>query len=218
MNMVFAKPEQETLYNLCQSGKVEPRSMTFALSISSARHPTANQLFYVNKLIQDANNAPTQAVVVPTMIFNFIKIKAMFDNARQHLKRPKITLLLTPNDKYSQKVRFGLSGDTLYMSVGGYGTLQYGSINLMTNEIYLKRHGHEVKPDLFALLKQFSEEPEMTAVAHGKLTGCCCFCSLPLSDARSLHQGYGPICAAHYHIPWGDESNLRPITSWVMNQ
>src|SRR6185436_1560785 len=42
------------------------------------------------------------------------------------------------------------------------------------------------------------------AVAHGHTTGNCSFCARDLTDPRSTSVGYGPICAQHFGLPWGD--------------
>jgi hypothetical protein len=41
------------------------------------------------------------------------------------------------------------------------------------------------------------------AAAIGHLTSHCCFCSLELTDQRSVDMGYGPVCAANNALPWG---------------
>lgn len=72
----------------------------------------------------------------------------------------------------------------------------------------LKRDGQLVdkgiSPDVACLLDELEANPESVAAEHGKKTGCCCFCSLPLTDERSTKAGYGPICAGHYGLKWGE--------------
>lgn len=44
------------------------------------------------------------------------------------------------------------------------------------------------------------------AASFGHEHDRCVFCYLPLSDDgpdRSVHVGYGPVCAKKYHLPWG---------------
>ena len=41
------------------------------------------------------------------------------------------------------------------------------------------------------------------ASAYGKAHGFCMFCSLELTDQRSVDAGYGPTCANKYDLPWG---------------
>ena len=41
--------------------------------------------------------------------------------------------------------------------------------------------------------------------AHlGQITGRCVFCSRTLTDERSIAVGYGPVCADHHGLPWGE--------------
>jgi hypothetical protein len=56
-----------------------------------------------------------------------------------------------------------------------------------------------------ALLVHLSADPAAVAAAYGQLTGSCCFCGLTLTDPRSKHVGYGPICAGNRGLPWGDK-------------
>lgn len=56
-------------------------------------------------------------------------------------------------------------------------------------------------------IRTLATDPEGAAREYGRKTGHCCFCYLPLEDARSLLMGYGPICAKNYHLAWGE----RPV-------
>lgn len=42
------------------------------------------------------------------------------------------------------------------------------------------------------------------AARFGKLWGSCVFCSRLLTDERSVAVGYGPVCAEHNGLPWGE--------------
>lgn len=53
-------------------------------------------------------------------------------------------------------------------------------------------------------LKAFAADPAGVAATYGRETGCCCFCAKELTDARSVKVGYGPQCAEHYGLPWGE--------------
>lgn len=59
--------------------------------------------------------------------------------------------------------------------------------------------------DVLHALREFSENPTGVAQAYGRMTGSCCFCGHELTDGRSVAMGYGPICADHFGLPWGDE-------------
>jgi hypothetical protein len=55
-------------------------------------------------------------------------------------------------------------------------------------------------------LHELAADPAGVAAAYGHRTGNCCFCSLPLTDARSLEVGYGQKCAKNYNLPWGPKA------------
>jgi len=61
------------------------------------------------------------------------------------------------------------------------------------------------------LLEQFAANPREVAFLYGQLTGHCCFCDAPLSDARSLAHGYGPTCAIHWGLPWDADRKARGL-------
>lgn len=42
------------------------------------------------------------------------------------------------------------------------------------------------------------------AAQFGALYSRCVFCSRKLTDERSIEAGYGPDCAEHHGLPWGD--------------
>jgi len=50
------------------------------------------------------------------------------------------------------------------------------------------------------------------AARFGAITGQCVFCGRRLTDERSIAVGYGPTCASHNGLPWG-EKELVPAES-----
>jgi hypothetical protein len=58
--------------------------------------------------------------------------------------------------------------------------------------------------EVVTLLTSFAEDPAGIGAFIGKRTGHCVFCSRELTDARSTTVGYGPVCAGHYGLPWGE--------------
>jgi len=231
VNVSLATPEQAELYELVLTAKVYSKQVAFSQDMIRVKKPSPKQMACVQKIIAQthAYHAKTNAAVaVPPAVetVDITKVMAMFSNARQHLKRPKITLLLdNPTgfaagtvSRHARKVRFSLNEfrGRLYMNGDTYG-LTYGWINIGNHELVLRQAGNDAKTELMDLLKVFCAEPEKTAILHGKLTGNCCFCSLPLSDPRSLNMGYGPICAEHWHLPWGEKSPFTAEGDWVLN-
>jgi hypothetical protein len=213
--------KQAQLYEMCITGKVDKTSLDFAKGLVRAEFPTSKQEFWIEKFINPSTPASGTDEV------DLTNILAMYGNARGILKRPKITLMTglvkDENGNYktssnSVKVRFTLREDygLIYLNGEGFGS-HYGSIFLKDGTVKIKSSFNGNKQDLLDLIKEFAADPKRLVIACGKLTGHCCFCSLPLSDARSLHAGYGDTCAKNYRLPWGDKAN-SPEIEWVENQ
>lgn len=156
------------------------------------------QRFYAGKLIEKANTPARKAVEIG----NFAGIKAIFDRAAQHLKRPAVVLAL-PHTSIKIKPTGGNTrypGQLHVVQAGApYGEATY--YGRITQEgTYIAR---TVDPAVEELLKAFAEKPADVAAEHGRMTGNCCFCQRALTDERSTAVGYGPICADHYGLPWG---------------
>ncbi len=64
---------------------------------------------------------------------------------------------------------------------------------------------YNILPGLEDDLRSFAKNPISYVSSFGKLTGNCCFCSLPLTEDRSLEAGYGPICAEKYGLPYPEK-------------
>ena len=62
-------------------------------------------------------------------------------------------------------------------------------------------------PTILNDLRAVLANPLQATITAGRATGTCCFCARALTDDRSVSVGYGPICAGHYGLPWGDTSN-----------
>ena len=134
---------------------------------------------------------------------NVLEIQKLFDKAIQHLKYPKVrlqTATAQPVVLYRAGKASKYFGQLMVTDGSRFGCGKYfGHIDLDGNF----HSTQDSTPEVVSLLKQLSEDPAGVASRYGKLTGNCCFCSLPLSDKRSTDVGYGPVCAGHYGLPWG---------------
>lgn len=74
----------------------------------------------------------------------------------------------------------------------------YGSVAADSRTLVLRREAAQV----FDALRDIAADPTAAAVKHGRVSGCCCFCNRPLTDAGSIQHGYGPTCAEKYGLPW----------------
>lgn len=144
-------------------------------------------------------------------IGNLSGLLQLFARARQHLTRPAIVLNVP---------EMGL----LRISVAGPNARVPGSLDITNQErpSYGRRPWYgrvhldgrlEFRPGGWAddnstavtsRLVALASDPVRVASEHGRLTGRCMFCNLHLTDSRSTAIGYGPVCATHYGLPWGE--------------
>lgn len=215
-NISLTTVEQAQLYAEAMNGGLSQRDVTFAISICMARKPSSSQMYWVGELLKRAEVRRTP--VTPTSnatIFDVKQVMEMFTFARKALKRPKVTLVLSELPT-RQMVRISLKGDQLWLNSETFGNT-YGRINTTTGELIFKAFGLAHKAKLIDLLTEFCASPREVAIRHGKLTGNCCYCQLPLSDERSLHEGYGKRCARHWGMPWGNRPGMSPVGNWILN-
>ena len=135
---------------------------------------------------------------------DFAAMIALFTTAAEHLKYPKVRLQTADG----QEVCLGRAGNR---------SKNPGAINVTDGKPYgenkwfgrIDKNGHlsasrQCDDDVTDLLQRFSTDPAGVAADYGKLTGNCCFCRRQLTDERSTDVGYGPVCAGHFNLPWGE--------------
>lgn len=135
---------------------------------------------------------------------DFTGVIALFNKAKEHLKSPKVNLLVG-NLKIVLSVNGPKSKFPGAISISGAGKYPYRSYygKVTPEGVFQPSYaGHDVA-GLTALLSEFSANPARVAKDHGKLTGHCCFCNKVLGlgeDKRSVVVGFGPVCAEHYGL------------------
>jgi hypothetical protein len=162
---------------------------------------STKQWYWVDRLIAaatDTDKPAPQQVDLGT----FKAVIELFDKAREHIKYPRIKLLV--------------GQQPIALSVAGSSSKAPGTVNVTDGE----RFGQNVwfgrvtpqgvwqkgptpsdaMDEVEHFLKKFGQDPAGTAKEYGKLTGRCCFCDLPLSDERSTSAGFGPTCAKNYGL------------------
>lgn len=191
--------------------RLPPGQRDFALSLVGSfqrKHSLSfSQADWVGKLLTSINT-PKPELSIDTALkaegVNLSPVLALFAKAKSHLVHPKIVLQI--------------DGDTFQLTLAGPTAKAPGSINITSGGSFQdpsrKWYGRitvagdwqpsgqaeAVKDKLTALLKQLAINPAAVATAFGKLTGNCCFCNKTLTDPRSTHAGFGPICAEHYGL------------------
>ena len=134
----------------------------------------------------------------------------LFEQAISHkLKYPKIRLqtesgqiviLKRAGDKSKYTGQIQITDEKPFGS-----NLYFGRISL-DGELFPTS---SATPEVISLLQSLSVDPVFVASNYGRLTGRCCFCDLPLTDKRSTAEGYGPVCADHFGLPWGNFSKAK---------
>lgn len=62
--------------------------------------------------------------------------------------------------------------------------------------------GPNVEDDVKQRIAEVGSDVVGSAKAHGAQHNNCCFCSRDLTTDESVSNGYGPICADRYGLPW----------------
>lgn len=142
---------------------------------------------------------------------SFAPILVMFRIAQSHgLKQPKIRLL-TDDDIFIQ-LNFDSDKPSLIEIYrdgwAGHGRRRYAG-RIQDGVIY------PYSPDRFTnsmknTLQDLALDPMGVAKAMAAKLSACMYCNQRLSDPVSKEHGYGPICAQHWQLPWGDQTN-QPI-------
>ncbi len=134
---------------------------------------------------------------------NVAGVFGLFEQAISHsLKYPKIRLQ-TADQKPVVLNRAGIkskyNGQIMVTDGGPFGAnLYFGRIDTLG----MFHTTDSASPNVLSLVEKLAQSPVETAKEYGKLTGNCCFCDSKLTDARSTANGYGPICAKHFNLPW----------------
>lgn len=125
----------------------------------------------------------------------FPNIVALFNTAKQKLQRARLQI--------------AIDGIEFCISAAPSSGRNPGCLYVKRGETYLGKifpnASYTGNLEHIAELRKLDENPVQQAIMHGKQTGFCCFCSITLTDPRSVAMGYGPICAGNWGLPWGDE-------------
>lgn len=176
---------------------------TFAKSLLAsyrAGRLSAKQQYWIEVL---AGRSTKAAAPAPAAIGDMSGLYAIFQKASRNLKRPAIVAMSPVGE-----IRLSVAGANARVpgSINVAEKAPYGEARfygrIMQDGTFVRRDG--ASDELVTYLVDFAANPAKMAAAHGHKTGACCFCNRPLSDARSTSVGYGPICAGHYGLPWGE--------------
>jgi hypothetical protein len=185
------------------------RDRTFALNLLNQFHNRGlshKQLYWLGVLHKRATGQDDPQPA-PVNVGDVSGIVALLEKAGSRLKFPAFVVSMP-------------DGADVRISVAGAKSKVPGAINVTSLGSFENRtwYGRITRDGVFEPSRKVSidtitevamalvtmaKDPTGTAAAYGKRTGNCCFCSRGLKDERSVHVGYGPICADHYGLRWG---------------
>lgn len=133
---------------------------------------------------------------------DFKAIKVMFRIAGNHLQRPKIRLL-TAEGVFLQ-LTFIPGQDIILLHRDGWqGHGKRQHIGWIEEGQIKPKFANALNNDIKNMIQGFSLDPQAVAKACALKLGACSFCGSRLTDPESKARGYGPICADHFALPWG---------------
>ena len=170
---------------------------------------------------QRPNNRPSQTRTTRTPQTNHVlsgELVAALIRASQHLQRPKIRLSNDLRVELSRSTTSSNSVRTAWVKRRVYRNrfdwvARIDNGNQLVERAYPS--GRVPTAAEIQLVQRFDRDLAGTAGSTGRLSGNCCFCGRDLTDQRSTRVGYGPVCARHYNLTWGDtvRTNRRASTS-----
>lgn len=182
--------------------KLPERDKPFALSLLNSvkkyRLPTEKQEYWLKELYKRAVNPPEKPK--GEQVGDLSRLVTMFNTVKGRLKFPSI--------------RFQThDGKSFKVTPAGAASTNAGCLYVKSDGVYLGKitpageylqARSVVAEGVAEAIKAFAENPEGAAASYGHSIGHCCFCGLTLTDERSIKVGYGPICADHYGLAWGE--------------
>lgn len=181
---------------------------------------------WVHKLIAMANGEQPQKA--SHAVGDLSGILKLFEKAKGHLKHPAIVMHVPCYDD----VRINIAGNRARFpgslnvvsqhrrNVDDGRRLWYGRVKLDGSYEPSGTVPSDIDAQAIAArLREFSADPVAVATEHGKLTGRCCFCDIPLTDERSTAVGYGATCAKHWGMPWGERPTAfaEPVNQTILS-
>lgn len=195
----------ETLKTRLASGTVPPRDAEFVGSLvgqAAGRGLSEKQWYWVVKLA----TRYTQPEAEERKVADFAGVYKLFAKAKEHLKFPKIHLLVEGVEKLKLYVAGPRSRVPDVVNVVGEDTETWYGRVYPDGRWQEGRGSPEANKAVEGLLTRLASDPEKVATEYGRLTGNCCFCSRKLSDERSTEVGYGPVCAKKFGLNWGTKN------------
>lgn len=158
------------------------------------------QQVWLHKLAVEAQNPQTAP---QSQSAKLDRISALMQQARASLKRPVVRIRMADGTKLKLSVMGELSryAGQVCVKTGSFDDgVYFGRIDV-TGDFIPSRN---LSSAVLDTLKAINENPVEALATLAKESGVCCYCDRELTDDRSVKAGYGPVCAKHYGLAWGE--------------
>ncbi len=177
---------------------------------------SVKQLPYLDALIAKALASLNPKEPEQVDVGSFEGLVNIFKKAKEKLKFPKLYLsvdnvpitvsLAGPHSKAPGSIN--VAGVGHFHERPWYGRVSPEGVWSKSSKVYPEQGSVE------SLLKALSANPAKAASEYGKLSGCCVFCGLALSDEKSVAAGFGPVCAKN----WGLQAEYKAAVSLLSEE
>lgn len=163
----------------------------------SRRFLSDKQVYWVLQLSERA----TKPKPTTDLGGDLVPMVTMFRLAGNKLKRPRVRFITNTGRTFVVYPAGAESKNAGWLYAKATGGDYLGKINPVDGMFVRSR---ECDDSVVDALATFAKDPVQAATAYGNRTSSCCFCGKELTDKRSIEAGYGPTCAQHYGLSWGD--------------
>ncbi len=184
---------------LKQIGAAKGKDADFANKLSMCGKPSEAQEFWIYSLAERFINPPKKQKIEAGN--GFVKVAELFAKALENgLNRRAIRLQTEKGEeiKLTPAPDAGKNAGYIYLKVNG----EYAGKISAEGDFFPVR---TLANDIQDFVESFGQNTVQEARIYGQKTGNCCFCKRGLTTRASLAVGYGPDCADHYGLPWGEE-------------
>jgi hypothetical protein len=190
---------QVTIYTQLKALAVAGRTNDFgtALVANFERYGrwSDKQQYWANKLCAEATTPAGQ----PANVIDVAPLFAMMATAQAALKRPSIRLQAADGSVWSVRPAGETSANAGQLYLYDGVTKAYAGKISPQGELRCRREV-TTPGQVHEAVKGFCKDPQGAAKAYGFSTKTCCFCAKALSDAFSVENGYGPVCAKRFGL------------------
>ena len=165
-----------------------PASLSYARNLIAQRvwtGLTASELATAQKIAE--GGTPTQR-----------DCSRLIDRLKKAAYQPRETQATTPAPARTK------ADEGFYMYEGQYVKVQANKSGTGSYAKVWEGGSWVYTPGLVYRLNETMKLTAEQAKQFGDDTHRCIYCSIALTDQRSIDAGYGPVCADNYGLPWGN--------------